>query len=389
MVRTESKLKILQVTAALNEGGVERGTLEMAAFTVAQGAESYVASNGGKLVPALEKCGGQHYLLPLASRTPWSIVTSALKLAKIIRNNNIDLVHARSRAPAWAALIACRLTNTRMVTTFHGAHKIQNRFKWFYNSVMVRGERVIAISEFMRDHIVENYKIAKSRIDVAPRGFDPLEFNPEAIDSSQKDELRQRLGMKKEEKIISLPGRLTRLKGQVCFIKALEKIKDIPWQALLIGGAEKKTAYKLELQQLVKELGLVDRVHFVGSQTNMAPFYAISDLVVSATIVPEAFGRVAVEAQAMAIPVIASAHGGSLETVKDGCTGWLYQPEDISQLSDLLRKVLTENVNLGKIGAAGRAAVLAKYTTENMCQAEWRGYLSVLALKEDPSLETA
>lgn len=372
------KLKILQVVAALNEGGVERGTLEMARYTVSQGAISLVASNGGRLVAELESFGGKHYQLPLASRTPWSVVFSACKLAKIIQQNDVDLVHARSRAPAWAALIACRMTNTKLITSFHGVHKIQNRLKWFYNSVMVRGERVIAISEYIRTHIIDNYHVDYEHIDVAPRGFEPEIFNPEKFDNKDKQELKCSLGIKEGVPIISLPGRLTRLKGQAVFLKALAKLKDIPWHALLIGGAGKKISYEQELKDLVNDLGITDRVHFLGSCSDIARYYHLSDIVVSSSTEPEAFGRVAVEAQAMCKPIIASAHGGSLETIKDGLTGWLYCPSDIEDLAEKIRHALSACVCLETIGGAGRDWVAERYTVEKMCRAEWLAYSSVL-----------
>lgn len=377
MADVEPKVKILQVTAALNEGGVERGTLEMAAFTVAQGAESHVASNGGKLVPELERLGGRHYMLPLASRTPWSIVISAFRLAKIIRETNIGLVHARSRAPAWAALLACRLTNTKMITTFHGTHKIQNRLKWYYNSAMVRGERVIAISDFIRTHIVEKYSVDPSRIDVAPRGYEPKTFAPELFSAQEKVQLRRSLGIKSDEPIISLPGRLTRWKGQTVFLKALAEIKDLPWQALLIGGAGKKSAYEAELKQLAADLGIEKRVRFLGSQQEIARYYAISDLIVSASTEPEAFGRVALEAQAMATAVIASAHGGSLETVRDGETGWLFESSNSLDLAEKIRLALADQDKLNSMGQAGREWA-AHFTVDSMCNKEWAAYLKLL-----------
>ncbi|HEY5673711.1 MAG TPA: glycosyltransferase family 4 protein [Malonomonas sp.] len=377
-------MKILQVTAALNEGGVERGTLEMAAFIVAQGAKSYVASNGGKLVSLLEKSGGEHFLLPLAKRRPWAILGSALQLAKIIRQHEIDLVHARSRAPAWAALIACRITRTPMVTTFHGTHKIQNRLKWFYNSAMVRGERVIAISEFIRAHIIENYQVAPARIDLAPRGFDPEEFNPEDYDRQAVHEMKRKLELEAGVPVITLPGRLTRWKGQTLFLQALGELKDLPWQALLIGGAGKKVAYENELKTLAYHLGIADRVKFLGSRSDIAACYALSDIVVSASTEPEAFGRVAIEAQAMGKPIIASAHGGSLETVKDGLSGWLYSPLSSQDMAAKLRLALSADTDLPATGSAGRRWVVENYTVEQMCQAEWRAYAAVC-----PSLPTA
>lgn len=380
MITTEPKLKILQVTAALNEGGVERGTLEMAAFTAAHGAESHVASNGGKLLPELEKCGAKHYLLPLAKRNLWSVLWSAMKLANIIRENNIDLVHARSRAPAWAAFIACRLTNTKFITTFHGTHKIQNRFKRLYNSVMVRGVRVIAISEFIRQHIMDNYQVASERIDVAPRGVDPEIFNPELFTQQDNDDLRRTLGIKTDELVISLPGRLTRWKGQTVFLRALGEIKDIPWRALLIGGAGNKRAYEDELKKLAVALGIENRVKILGSQRDIARYYAVSNLVVSASTEPEAFGRVAIEAQAMATPIVSSAHGGSLETVKDGVTGWLYAPQSAADLAEKLRMALElELTELNSIGQLGNSWVSEKYTTLQMCRKEWMSYSEVLS----------
>lgn len=371
-----AKLKILQVTAALNEGGVERGTVEMAAFTVSQGAESYVASNGGKLVAELEASGGIHNRLPLDKRTPWHIAYCAWRLMQIIREKNIGLVHARSRAPAWAAFIACRLTDTKFITTFHGTHKIQNRFKWFYNSVMTRGERVIAISEFIKQHICDNYQVPEDCIDVAPRGFDPAIFDPVLYSDQDCQDLRQSLGIKPDELVVSLPGRLTRWKGQTIFLQALSEVKDLPWRALLIGGAGKKIAYQEELKRLITDLKISDRVIFLGSRSDIARCYAASDLIVSASIEPEAFGRVAIEAQAMGKPVIATAHGGALETVQDGVTGWYCQPSGID-LSEKLRHALDDPAQMKRLGTAGREWVQSKFTVEKMCAAEWAACVKV------------
>ena len=372
-------MRILQVTAALEQGGVERGTVEMAAFIVSQGGQSFVASQGGRLVEELEKNGSKHFLLPLARRNPVAILYSAFQLQKLIRSEKIELVHARSRAPAWAAFLACQLTGVKMVTTFHGTHRIQNRVKKLYNSVMVRGERVIAISDFIKNHIIENYAIKEEQIDIAPRGFDPAVFDPDLISSKMKHELKQSLNLTTVgEKVISLPGRLTRWKGQPLFLEALARIKELSWHALLIGGAGKKSAYDDELKTLAKKLGIENRVKFVGDQGDIVPYYAISDLVVSASMEPEAFGRVAVEAQAMAKPIIASAHGGSLETVKDGETGWLFNSGDVDDLASKLCYALADDVNLVQMGIAGRQWVTETYTIDKMCQSEWDGYMKVI-----------
>ena len=371
-------MKILQVTAALEQGGVERGTVEMAGFTVAQGVQSIVASQGGRMVAELRAVGAEHHTLPLARRNPLAIFYCAVRLRKIITTCRIDLVHARSRAPAWAALIACRLTRTPMITTFHGTHRIQNSVKKLYNSSMVRGERVIAISRFISQHVQKYYGVEASRIDIAPRGFDPVKFAPDLFSREQKTELRERLGFSPYDRVISLPGRLTRWKGQTLFLDALRLIPDLSWKALLIGGAGGKAAYLDELKSQAAAFGLGERVVFAGDQAEIALFYAISDIVVSASTEPEAFGRVAVEAQAMGKPVVASNHGGSLETVCDGRTGWLFKNGDAEDLALKLRQVLKDSDDCEKMGIAGRQWVLENFTVSRMCRAEWNSYLKVL-----------
>lgn len=369
-------MKVLQVTAALEQGGVERGTVEMAAFIVAQGAQSYVASQGGRMVADLVGQGSRHIQLPLARRNPFAVLYSAFMLARLIRQEKIDLVHARSRAPAWAAYIATRMTKTKFITTFHGTHRIQNGFKRFYNSSMVRGERVIAISQFIKKHIMDNYAVPESRIDVAPRGFDPKIFDPRLVDQLKIQTLKRTIGLKNEVPVLSLPGRLTRWKGQTLFLEALARIKDLPWQAVIIGGPGKKIAYFEELKALGLQLGIAERVFFVGNQPDITSYYALSDIVVSASIEPEAFGRVAVEAQAMGKPVIVSAHGGSLETVIDDKTGWYFDNGNIVDLAEKIRIALGSE-NLNSIGERSRQWVMENFTIDRMCRAEWDGYLSV------------
>lgn len=372
-------MKILQVTAALHQGGVERGTVEMAKFIVSQGAGSFVASQGGRLVHDLELSGSTHFILPLAQRNPLKIIYSAWRLYKIISIENIELVHARSRAPAWAALLACKLSGVKMVTTFHGTHRIQNRFKKLYNSVMTRGERVIAISDFIRQHIIENYQVSPEKIDIAPRGFDPQIFNPDLLDPMMLKKVRDQFSLSQAVPVICLPGRLTRWKGQELFIQALSRIKNLSWQALIVGGANKKSAYVDQLTQLVKREGLSERVFFAGQQSDIVPFYAISDIVVSASLEPEAFGRVAVEAQAMGVPVIASAHGGALETVCDGESGWLFPSGNAMVLAEKLREALSLKDLREKYGRQANKWVKNNFTVDRMCAQEWDTYMKILA----------
>jgi len=371
-------MKILQVTAALDQGGVERGTVEMAAFIVGSGGQSFVASQGGRLVEELVVKGSQHVTLPLAQRNPFAILYAALKLRSFILKHQIALVHARSRAPAWAAYLACRTTRVPFVTTFHGTHRIQNSLKKYYNSVMTRGQRVIAISQFIKTHILDNYGIDEKLIDIAPRGVDLDRIDPQKVTVEQLGQLGIQWGLLADRPVIALPGRLTRWKGQTLFLDALALIKELNWQALIIGGAGHKQNYLEELKDLACASGLSERVIFVGDQSDIVPFYAMADVVVSASTEPEAFGRVAVEAQAMGKPVIASAHGGALETVRDGETGWLFINNDPADLAAKLRLALAKETDLISIGIAARNFVKNEYTMEKMCTAEWNCYQHVL-----------
>jgi glycosyltransferase involved in cell wall biosynthesis len=244
---------------------------------------------------------------------------------------------------------------------------------------MVRGQRVIAISQFIKHHIVENYNVPPDKVDLAPRGFSPNVFDLEKISHKDLHDLRQNLNVKSDELLICLPGRLTRWKGQVEFIKCLEGIRDLPgWKALLVGGCGRKKSYEAELIKLCVDLNLEDRVIFAGSQKNMPLYYAVSDIVVSASVEPEAFGRVAVEAQAMQKPIIATAHGGSLETVLDGDTGWLIPVDDIGQLTVLLQKIISGDFDLKQIGSKAKVWVQGNFTTDLMCEAEWLAYSKLI-----------
>jgi len=372
-------MNVLQVTAALEQGGVERGTVEMAAFIVTRGAGSFVASQGGRMVAELESQGSTHICLPLAQRNPFKILYSALQLKKIIEREKISLVHARSRAPAWAALLACRLTGVPFITTFHGTHRIQNRLKKLYNSSMVRGCRVIAISRFIRQHVIDNYGVSETLIDIAPRGFNPEIFNRDLLSAAHLDALKAELKLADDVPVISLPGRLTRWKGQELFLEALAGLKDLPWHAILIGGATKRSQYVEQLHELVKREGLEERVTFAGNRTDIEYFYALSDLVVSASMEPEAFGRVAVEAQALGVPVVASAHGGSLETIQDGVTGWYFENGNPTDLSAKIRLALSAPKQLEQVGKNARRWAFDHFTIDRMCRAEWQAYQKVLA----------
>ncbi|MAI07533.1 MAG: glycosyl transferase [Magnetococcales bacterium] len=374
-------LNILQVTAALHEGGVERGTVEMSRFLVNQGCGSFVASSGGQMVEELTREGGVHFNLPLVYRNPFSILYSAFKLKGYIQRNHIKLVHARSRAPAWAAYLAAKWTGTPFITTFHGAHKIQNKFKHFYNSSMVRGLRVVAISQFIKDHVIENYGIEAEKIDIACRGVDLKKFDVNQFSREDVEALKEKWGCEGKF-VITLPGRLTRWKGQLSFLKALKEIEsDDSWHALLVGGASKKKNYLEEVKAEIERLGLISRVTLTGGQKDIAPFYAMSDVIVCPSLQPEAFGRVPIEAGAMKKPIVAAGHGGALETVKDNETGVLFPVGDHVTMAKILLRFIKGDIKTTEMGKKGYEWVLNSFTLERMCEAEWSAYLKVLGEK--------
>jgi glycosyltransferase involved in cell wall biosynthesis len=382
---------VLQVTAALGgEGGVERGTLEMANHIASKGWRSMVASAGGILVDDVLRGGSEHFELPLDVKSPANIMANAFKLKQIIKDNGVSLVHARSRGPAWSAYLACRMTGTPFVTTFHGTYGLQNNLKKHYNSVMVKGVKVIAISTFIAEHIMNNYGIAADHIRIAHRGFDPRVFDPEKVADSTLEALWEKWNIPASTPVIILPGRLTRWKGHEAFIRALATMKGLPWRAVIVGGFDRKQTFYWQMQELARKLGIDERVIFHGSSDDMPAIYSAADVVVSASIEPEAFGRVAVEAQSMGRPIIATAHGGALETVKHSETGWLVKPCDVPQMALALTDAVTTDLkDLRKMGQKGREWVSANFTTDKMCAAEFATYQDILYPQQTEALEEA
>lgn len=349
---------VLQVLPALNAGGVERGTLEMAAAITAAGGRALVASAGGRLVPALEASGARHITLPLDRKA--AIWPNAARLARLVGEEGVGVIHARSRAPAWSAWRAARLTGARFVTTWHGTYNENFPGKRLYNSVMARGERVIAISGFIRDHILERHPAAAPRIRLIPRGVDPMLFDPGVV--APESVAAQRAAWGASGPVVLLPARLTRWKGQAVLIEALARLPQPPVAVLLGDG---RAAYAAELRALAAARGV--RIALPGHTPDMPAALAAADIVVHASTDAEAFGRVVIEAQAMQRPVIAADLGGPRETVRDGVTGWLVPAGDPAALADALAKILAMPAAArAGIGAAARAAVLAGFTTQAM-----------------------
>ncbi|MFZ4410039.1 MAG: glycosyltransferase family 4 protein [Paracraurococcus sp.] len=353
---------VLQVLPALVSGGVERGTLEIADAIIRAGGRALVASAGGPLVGPLERLGARHVTLPLATKNPLAILRNASRLAALIRSDGVRIVHARSRAPAWSALLAARRTGTHFVTTYHGTYNENFPGKRWYNSVMARGERVIAISHFIAGHIRERHAIDPSRIRVIPRGVDSALFDPGLVAPARLAALRDAWALPDGRPVIMLPARLTRWKGQGVLVEAMAQVPDAV--AVLVGGGE---GYRAVLQARIAALGLTDRVRLVGHAEDMPAALLLADIVVHASTDPEAFGRTVIEAQAMGKPVIAADLGAPRETVQQGATGWRVTPGDPAALAALLRLVLDMPAAArAAIGARARAHVLSAYTTRAM-----------------------
>lgn len=369
---------VLQVLPALEMGGVERGTVQTAAALTAAGWRAMVASSGGLMTHELTRAGAQHVELPLAAKRPLRMLRNGDALADLINRQGVDLVHARSRAPAWSAMSAARRTGKPFVTTFHNAYD-HNWLKHHYNAVMAKGDKVIAISDFVARHARETYGISDDRLVTIHRGINTEIFDPSNISAERMIQTSKPWRLDDDRPVIMLPGRLTRWKGQSVLIEALAILgrKDIC--CVLVGGDQGRTGYRQELEDQVRRRGLEPVVRIVDHCNDMAAAYMLADVVVSASTHPEGFGRVAVEAQAMGRPVIATDHGGSRETVWPDESGWLVPPDEPEALAAALDRALGLNQSEREIMAAnGRDNVERNFTVTLMCERILAVYRSLL-----------
>lgn len=337
----ERKPTILQVLPALGTGGVERGTIEVAGAIKAAGWNAIVVSSGGPLERQLERVDALHFTLPVHSKNPLRWGRTARALADIAKKHNVDILHARSRVPGWICSKVTKLTGIPFMTTFHGRYGDSNPFKRIYNSIMVSGERVIAISYYIADVIMQRYKINPANLRIIQRGVDLDLFDPEKVSAERMIKLANEWRLPDDKPVVMLPGRVTRWKGHHTLLDALATLTDVAPRCLIVGPYAGKETYKAELDAKVKQLGLEALVHFVGDCQDMPAAYKVADVVVNASVDPEPFGRTIVEAQAMGRPVVANDHGGARETVIPAETGWLVKPNDVVAMARALRTALT------------------------------------------------
>jgi len=379
---------VLQVVPRLVTGGAERGAVDIAVALAAAGGRSLVASEGGPMEYELKRANVTHIKLPLDTKNPFALYRNAARLAAVIRQYDVDIVHARSRAPAWSAAAAAKRCGCHFVTTFHGTYNFSNRLKRAYNAIMTKGELVIANSNFIAAHIREHYKMDPARLRIIRRGIDLERFDPQRVSAERVIQLSNRWRLPDDVPVILLPGRMTRWKGQALLIEALVKLRDLEFLCVLAGADQGRSGYRAELERLVQRHDLVSRVFLPGHCDDMPAAYMLADVVVSASTDPEAFGRVVSEAQAMGCPVVASDHGGAREQVIENRTAFLFKPGDADALASTLRRALgLSATERDLLSMEARTHARANFSKTQMCMATLAAYRELLRL--EPAVDLA
>ena len=377
-----SKLKILQVIPKLGYGGAETGCYDIAHYLYENDCKSYIITSGGELIKFVNKKKVKLIRLPVQSKNPIIMLLNALIISLIILFFNINVVHARSRAPAWSCLLATKITRRKFVTTFHGTYNFKNKLKKFYNSVMVRSNLIIAGSNFIFSHIKEKYSdylSSDKKLLVIFRGINTDYFDSSTTLETDEDNLFKSWKIQAGKKIILFPGRLTTWKGQEMFLEALNKVNihlgHEAFTAVILGSDQGRDLYKKKLIRLVEQYRLTNQVIFIENCNHMPLAYKISDFVISASIEPEAFGRISVEAQSMQKPILASNLGGSKETIIDNKTGLLFETGNSEEMSKKIIELLNlDESTVKQMGIEGRKNVKNKFNVEKMCFSTYSEY---------------
>lgn len=359
---------ILQIIPELNAGGAEQGCIDVTAAIAEAGGVAIVVSNGGARAHEIIRKGGTHIVLPVHSKNPFVMWRNIGRLRALIKEHNVDIVHVRSRAPAWSAWRAVRKTQAKFVTTCHSAYRITGKLKRFYNSIMARGERVIAVSHFIADYLERNYRINASRIRVIHRGIALEKYHPNSVTPERLIAVAKEWRVPDGASIIMLPGRITRSKGHHFLIDALALLRNKEFFCVFVGPDQGKGTYRKELEAYIEEKGLSSRLRIVSQCDDLPAAYMITTVIVAPSIEPEGFGRIPVEAQAMGRPCIATDHGGMRETILRDETGWLVPPGDVRALVEALEEAMALDVRHRAV-LATRAMnhVATHFTREQMC----------------------
>ena len=381
-----SNLKVLQVIPRLGYGGAETGCYDIAHYLPENGCKSIIITSGGELTKFIDKKKVKLIKLPVQSKNPLIILFNSIVLIFIIFFNNIDIIHARSRAPAWSCFFATKITGRKFVTTFHGTYNFNSRIKRFYNSIMVKSNLIIAGSNFIFSHIKNNYSDylnIKNKLLVIFRGINVDYFDPTTKTDAEQNQLKKSWGINENKKIILLPGRLTTWKGQELFLEAVNLVNiQLGYEAfyaVILGSDQGRDLFKKKLIRISEQYRMNNQVKFIDRCKDMALAYKVSDIVVSSSIEPEAFGRVAVEAQSREKIIIASNIGGSNETVIDEKTGYLFETGNAKSLCEKILKVLNlDETTIKSVGAEGRKNILNKFNVEKMCFSTYSEYKKLM-----------
>ena len=371
---------VLQVLPELETGGVETGTIEIALELKKQGIKNFVASQGGRMVSELKRNKIPHLTLPLKSKNIFTMRANAKKLAQYIKDNNINIVHARSRAPAWSAYWAAKAAGVHYITTFHGTYGLGPLgLKKIYNKIMTYGERVIAISNHIKKHIIKNYKIDANKIRLIHRCADIEKFSPQAVTQARMINKIKEYNIADDKPVILLPGRITHWKGQHLLLEALHLMKNQNYYCIITGDSQGRIKYLNTLKELAKKYDLENRVGFFGRYSDVPALMMVSTVILSTAIEPEAFGRISVEGQAMGKIVIASNIGGSLDTIQDGVTGKFFESGDSQSLANALDWALElKEAEKQKISKAAIKNVREHFTKQIMCDKTIEVYREVI-----------
>ncbi|MBQ3117772.1 MAG: glycosyltransferase family 4 protein [Alphaproteobacteria bacterium] len=381
----KTKRSIVQVLPALNQGGVERGTIEIAEALQKVGIRNYVVSSGGKMVEELKRIGVEHITLPVKTKNPLKMWLNSYRLAKIFKEKEVGLVHVRSRAPAWSVKWACRRMRIPFVATFHGLYGMKpESLKKPYNRVMTQGKLVIAVSSFIHQHLMKEYNIADQHIRLIPRGADINKFDMGKVTKAQLEDFVKEYGIPTDKPIITLAGRLSRIKGHSVVLDAIKQMKNQNVTVLFVGG-NPKGDYEQELKEKIAGLPKETTLKmFAVSGDKMPLVYALTDIYVQPTLVPESFGRSIAEAQAMGRIVIAANHGGACELIVNGRTGFLTPVGDSQKMAAMLDTVLAlSDEEKNEIGQKATESVRTNFSIQKMCDRTVAVYKEILGNELD------